>query len=135
MSFWTLISILSSIFSILGFFISDKFKSNRWAYFAFTFITLMACGYAVNYNSELERIKNIHEQASSILDDYNFTSDEAFIHEVLIFLEENGDRYPDTYKRANKSIEDLENRKKLESNVAKEFYGILKGITHTNKDK
>ena len=58
MSFWSLISILSIICSIVGLFISDKFNSNRWAYAAFTCVTVMACGYAVNYNSEIARLSN-----------------------------------------------------------------------------
>ena len=59
MSFIVLIGLVSSICSIIGLFISDKFKSNRWFYVIFIFIMTFACGYAVHYNSELERIKNI----------------------------------------------------------------------------
>jgi len=136
MSFWSLISILSIICSIVGLFISDKFKSNRWAYAAFTCVTVMACGYAVNYNSELERIRNIHRQALSISGHHNtYSFNKEFIQEVLIFLEENRDRYPEAYERAKQIYSDMKNSEfQYDSEPATELYGIIKGIATLNEE-
>ena len=89
MNFTVLIGLLSSICSIIGLFISDKFKSNRWFYAIFIFIMTLACGYAVHYNSELERVKNIHKQANAIYEHYNPYSinNYEFIQESLVFYQ------------------------------------------------
>ena len=137
MSFTALIGILSSICSIIGFFISDKFKSNRWFYAIFIFIMTLACGFVVQYNSELERIKNIHRQAMTIYEHYSPYSinNYEFIQESLVFLEENKDRYYDDYNRAYQINLDMEKSdSQYNSEPAKKIRGIIKGIATLNKE-
>mgnify|MGYP002522990648 CR=1 FL=1 len=137
MSFTALIGILSSICSIIGFFISDKFKSNRWFYAIFIFIMTLACGFVVQYNSELERIKNIHRQAMTIYEHYSPYSinNYEFIQESLVFLEENKDRYYDAYNRAYQINLDMEKSdSQYNSEPAKKIRGIIKGIATLNKE-
>lgn len=136
MGFYVLIGLLSSVCSILSFFVSGRFKSNRWLYAAFVLITTLACGYAVNYNSELERIRNIHRQALSISEHHNsYSNNKEFIQEALIFLEENGDKYPEAYERAKQIYSDMKNSDiQYDSEPATELYGIINGIATLNED-
>lgn len=136
MGFYVLIGLLSSICSILSYFASERFKSNRLLYAAFVLITTLACGCAVNYNSELERIRNIHRQALSISEHHNtYSINKEFIQEVLIFLEENRDRYPEAYERAKQIYSDMKNSEsQYDSEPATELYGIIKGIATLNED-
>ena len=136
MSFTVLIGLLSSICSIIGLFISDKFKSNRWFYAIFIFILIIACGYIIQYNSELERIRNIHRQANAIYNHYNtYSFNKEFIQESLIFLEENRDRYPDAYKRATEIYLDMKKTEfQYDSEPAMEMRGIIKGIATLNEE-
>lgn len=136
MSFIVLIGLVSSICSIIGLFISDKFKSNRWFYVIFIFIMTFACGYAVHYNSELERIKNIHRQANAIYEHYHsYGNNKEYIQETLIFLEENKDRYPDAYKRAIQIYSNMKSSEfQYDSEPAAEMRGLLKGIAILNKE-
>lgn len=136
MSFESLIVLLASICSILGYFIPGKFKSNRWFYVIFIFIMTIACGYIVQYNSELERIKNIHRQANAIYEHYHsFGNNKEYIQETLIFLEENKDRYPDAYKRAMQIYSDMKSSEfQYDSEPAAEMRGLLKGIAILNKE-
>lgn len=136
MSFESLIVLLASICSILGYFIPGKFKSNRWFYVIFIFIMTIACGYIIQYNSELERIKNIHRQANAIYEHYHsFGNNKEYIQETLIFLEENKDRYPDAYKRAMQIYSDMKSSEfQYDSEPAAEMRGLLKGIAILNKE-
>jgi D-alanyl-lipoteichoic acid acyltransferase DltB (MBOAT superfamily) len=137
MNLTVLIGLLSSICSIIGLFISDKFKSNRWFYAIFIFIMTLACGYAVHYNSELERVKNIHKQANAIYEHYNPYSinNYEFIQESLVFLEENKDRYYDAYTRAYQiNLETEKSDSQYDSEPAKKIRGIIKGIATLNKE-
>lgn len=136
MSFESLIVLLASICSILGYFIPGKFKSNRWFYVIFIFIMTIACGYIIQYNSELERIKNIHRQANAIYEHYHsIGNNKEYIQETLIFLEENKDRYPDAYKRAMQIYSDMKSSEfQYDSEPAAEMRGLLKGIAILNKE-
>lgn len=136
MSFESLIVLLASICSILGYFIPGKFKSNRWFYVIFIFIMTIACGYIIQYNSELERIKNIHRQANAIYEHYHsFGNNKEYIQETLIFLEENKDRYPDAYKRAMQIYSDMKSSEfQYDSEPAAEMRGLLKGIATMNQE-
>lgn len=136
MSFESLIVLLASFCSILGYFIPSKFKSNRWFYAVSIFILTIACGYIVQYNSELERIKNIHRQANAIYEHYSsYGNNKEFIQETLIFLEENKDRYPDAYKRAMQIYSDMKSSEfQYDSEPTAEMRGIIKGIATLNKE-
>lgn len=136
MSFESLIVLLASICSILGYFIPGKFKSNRWFYVIFIFIMTIACGYIIQYNSELERIKSIHRQANAIYEHYHsYGNNKEYIQETLIFIEENKDRYPDAYKRAMQIYSDMKSSEfQYDSEPAAEMRGILKGISTINKE-
>ena len=136
MSFIVLIGLLSSVCSICSFFASIKFKSNRWLYTIFVFVTTLVCGYAVYKSSELERINNIHRQAMAISKHYDaYTIRKEFIQEVLIYLEENRDRYPEAYERAKQIYSEMKNSEyHYDEEAATELYGIIKGIATLNKD-
>ena len=134
MNFLVLIGLLSSICSIFGLFISIRFKSNRWIYMLFIFIMTFASGFAVHYNSELERIKNVHRQANAIYEHYDsYGNNKEYIQEVLVFLEENKDRYPDAYKRAMQIYLKMKSSEiQFDSDPAAEMRGIIKGISAIN---
>lgn len=138
------LSIVSAICSILGLvislFVSNFIKSPKlkrlvigFILFVITFIS----GLVAHISSENERIKNIHRQAYSIYEDYNpFYSKKAFIQEALTFLEENQDRYPDSYKRAVQIYSDMKNSDgQYDYEPAIEIYGIIEGIAKLNGDK
>lgn len=138
MNFILLLTVVSSICTIVGFilnlFISKFIKSEKWKWVISLFILTFSSGYAVYYNSENERIKNIHRQATVIYEDYNsFSPNKAFIQESLAFLEENQDRYPDSYERAVQIYSDMKNSVgQYDYEPAIEIRGIIKGIAALN---
>ena len=132
----TLITLFSAVCSILSFFTSEKIKS-RWAWVIIVFILTFSSGCAVYYNSELERINNIHRQAMAISEQYNppFGSEREFIQEVMVFLEENRDRYPESYERAKSIYSEMKkSENQYDSYTASEFRGIIKAIATLNKE-
>ena len=100
----------------------------------FIFIMTFASGFAVHYNSELERIKNVHRQANAIYEHYDsYGNNKEYIQEVLVFLEENKDRYPDAYKRAMQIYLKMKSSEiQFDSDPAAEMRGIIKGISAIN---
>lgn len=131
MNFLTLIAIVSAICGIISFFTSKLFKSRIYLWAAVVSILTFASGLAVYYNSELARINDIHKKADAIYNDYvPYSSDNMFIQESLTFLEENKDRYPDAYKRANQIYQDVkESEHHFTRDAAIEIQGIIKGIS------
>lgn len=136
MDFNALILSFSSICSIFGFLLSLKGKGRPWLWAVILFILTSACGYSVHYNSELERIKDIHRQAAAIYEHYSpYGESKVFIQESLTFLEENKDRYPDAYERARKIYADTKNPNYIfYSDAASELSGILKAIAALNNE-
>ena len=136
MNYLVLIGLISAICSILSFFTSKLFKSHLWLWAVVVFILTFASGYAIHYNSELERIKNIHRQANVIYEHYHsYCNNKEYIQETLIFLEENKDRYPDAYKRAMQIYSDMKSSEfQYDSEPAAEMRGMLKGISTINKE-
>ena len=137
MDFLTLIGLVSAICSILSFVTLQIFKSHRWLWAVIVFILTFASGYAIHYNSELERIKNIHRQATTIYEHYdiNSTNNNEFIQEAIVFLEENRDKYPDSYKRAMQIYSDMNRSEfKYDPEPAKKIRGIIKGVATLNND-
>lgn len=137
MNFEILIGLLSLVFGILGFFAPNKFKSNKWLCAGVIVFMTLVSGFIVYYNSEIERIKSIHKQAEKMARQYdpNSIQNNIFIHESLIFLEENRDRYPDAYKRAQQICSDMEKTEfQYDSEPAKKMYGIIKGIATLNQE-
>jgi hypothetical protein len=137
MNYMLFLTIVSSVCSIVGFIIAicSKYswgKVFQWC--AIVFILTFASGYAVNSNSENERIKSIHRQAKAIYDDYVPSGNEKeFIQESLAFLEENKDRYPDSYNRAVQIYSDMKNSTiQYSYEPAIEIRGIIKGIVTLN---
>lgn len=114
MDIMTLLGILSAICTIVGFFTSKLFKSNYWIVGAVVGILTFVSGYAVYYNSEYNRIKNIHRQAIVVEKHYQeYGGYKEFIQASLVFLEENHETYPDTYERAQKIYADSKNQNEL----------------------
>lgn len=136
MSFIGVITIVSSICGIISFFTTPYVKSNKWLWFTIVFILTLATGFAVHYNSELERTKSIHRQASIICSHYCSSSfNKEFIQEVLTFLEENKDRYPDAYSRARQIYTDMKvTTMQYDYEPAQEMYGMIKGIAALNEE-
>lgn len=130
MSYLVLIGLISAICSILSFFTSKLFKSRLWLWAVVVFILTFASGFAIHYNSELERINNIHRQAIAISEHYTpYGGYKEYIQESLTFLEENRDKYPEAYERAKDIYFDLKVREsKDDFSSAKEIHGIIKGI-------
>jgi hypothetical protein len=131
MNYLTLLTIVSAICGIIGFFTSKLFKSQIYLWAIVVFILTFASGLAVYYSSELARINDIHKKADAIYEDYNpFGPNNAFIQESLTFLEENKERYQDAYNRANHIYIDMkESELQLTTDAAIEIRGIIKGIS------
>lgn len=136
MDIMTFLSVFSAICTIVGFFTSKYFKSNYWIVGAVVGILTFVSGYAVYYNSEYRRIKNIHRQAIAVEKLYQtYGGYKQFIHASLTFLEENRDSYPDSYVRANKIYEATKGPSFiLDSDAAEELHGIILSIAATNEE-
>lgn len=138
MSFLLVLSIVGEICSIIGFvinlYVSKLTKSENLRWIIIFCCLLVFGGSAVYYSSENERIKNIHRQAKAIYDDYVPSGNEKeFIQESLAFLEENKDRYPDSYNRAVQIYSDMKNSTiQYSYEPAIEIRGIIKGIVTLN---
>ena len=130
------ITIVSAICGIISFFTTPYVKSNKWLWFTIVFILTLATGFAVHYNSELERIKSIHRQANAICSHYHSSYNKEFIQEVLAFLEENKDIYPDSYDRAIQIYVDMKSSiVQYDYEPAQELHGIIKGIAALNDEE
>lgn len=136
MDYWQFLTISSAVCSIVGFFITifSKYSwGKRILWSVVIFILTFISGYAVNRNSENERIKNIHRQANAICEHYSSSYSDEFIQESLAFLEENKDRYPDSYNRAVQIYSDMKNSTiQYSYEPAIEIRGIIKGIVTLN---
>lgn len=144
MNYLLLLTIVSSICTVLGFaislFASNFIKSPIWKWFVIGFILFIVTfvsGWIANLNSENERIKNIHRQATAIYEDYKpLANDMEFIQESLTFLEENNERYPGSYKRAVEIYTDMKNSTiQYPYEAAIQIRGIIKGIATSNGEK
>ena len=136
MNFEILIGLLSLVFGILGFFAPNKFKSNKWLCAGVIVFMTLVSGFIVYYNSELERINNIHRQAMAIYEQNGtYSINKEYIQEVLTFLEENKDRYPDSYERAKQIYSDMkESENQYDQDATNELRGIIKCIATLNKE-
>lgn len=138
MSFDLTMSIICDAICIAGFamnlHISKQSQTEKWRWVIIALALVISFGYTVYNSSELERINNIHRQATAIYNDYNsYGSNKEFIQESLAFLEENQDRYPDSYDRALQIYFDMKNSVgQYDSEPAREIRGILKGIATLN---
>lgn len=136
MNYILFLTIVSSVCSIVGLIIAISCryswgKAFQWC--VIVFILTFASGYAVNSNSENERIKNIHRQASAICEHYSYSYSDEFIQEALAFLEENKDRYPDSYNRAEQIYIDMNSSiVPYDFEAARKLYGLIKGIATLN---
>lgn len=136
MNYILFLTIVSSVCSVVGLIIAicSRYswgKAFQW--FSIVFILTFASGYAVNSNSENERIKNIHRQANAICEHYSYCPDDEFIQESLAFFEENKNRYPDSYKRAEQIYTDMNSSiVQYDFEAARKLYGIIKGIAILN---
>lgn len=138
-----ILAIIGSICSILGLIISvvtskDTIK-RKIVLFFFLIVMAVSISATVYLNSELKRIKDIHKKAESVEEDYNiFGSYPEYIQEVLTFLEESKDRYPEAHERANRIHAELPEPEIPGSSdayekAAEEMHGIVKGVVEMNK--
>lgn len=136
MNFILGITLASAICGIISFFTTPYVKSNKWLWFTIVFILTLATGFAVHYSSELERIKSIHRQANAICSHYHSSYNKEFIQEVLAFLEENKDIYPDSYDRAIQIYVDMKSSiVQYDYEPAQELHGIIKAIAALNGEE
>lgn len=137
MNFILVITLASAICGIISFFTIPYIKSNKWSWVAVVVILTLATGFTVHYNSELERMKSIHRQASIICSHFNsYSFNKEFIQEVLTFLEENKERYPDAYSRATQIYVDMKSSTdQYDYGPALELHGIIKGIAALNGEE
>ena len=137
MDYLTLLTLISALCGIIDFFCSKFFKSSRLIWAFIVSILTFVSGWVILLNSELERINNIHRQATAIYEHYtpNY-NDQEFIQEALTFLEENKDRYPDAYKRACQIYSEMKNSEiQYYSETAIELRGLIKGIATINQEQ
>lgn len=136
MNYILFLTIVSSVCSIVGLIVAICYRYSWGKVFQWSvivFILTFASGYAVNSNSENERIKNIHRQASAICEHYSSSYSDEFIQEALAFLEENKDRYPDSYNRAEQIYIDMNSSiVPYDFEAARKLYGLIKGIATLN---
>lgn len=134
-----LIGILGSIFSIIGFFISQKLKSNKIGISIISLCIVILTSIVVNQNSKLSRISKVSNKADVLSEkrEMEYTH-EGYIQACLAFLEENKDLYPDAYKRALELYEEYKKAdlyNKNEVSIAYELDGLIKGIGNLNSEK
>lgn len=139
MDFILLLTTISSVVSIIGFFITIV-KDKKW------YITISSIVSALVFicmsvhihklESRIERVKDIQRAASQLVEerDMRFTS-EGFVQAALSFLEVNKDLYPDTYMRAVEIEQKMHESKSIYTGVeaASELSGILNGIAILNE--
>lgn len=132
-------TIISFIGLIIGMFTSKDTIKRKVLWFSLLIVMAISISATVYLNSELKRIKDIHKKAESVYEDYSvFGSDRKYIQEVLTFLEENKDRYPEAHERANHIYTVLPEPKSIGSFdaykiAAEEMNGIVKGVVEMNK--
>lgn len=139
MDYLEFLTITASVCSIVGFLIT-LFSMNSWGkrilWAIVIFLLTFSGGYAVNRNSENERIKNIHRQSIAICNHYGYSYCEEFVQEALTFLEENRERYPDSYDRAKQIYQDLNDAAIPDCyDAERKLHGILKSISALNGEE
>ena len=134
-----IIAIVAGICSIVGFVLqlvlSKIPKTQKWIWVAIVVIMTLSTGYTVYSESELKRINDIHRHAEAIINHHVPTGfNKAFMQEVLTFLEENRERYPDSYERAKQIYDDMKRSTiQYDYEPAMEMEGIMKGIATLNE--
>lgn len=135
-----ILSIIGDAITIVGFAINlhfskqSKMEKLRWVIVAI--VLVISFSFTVYNGSELSRIKNIHRQANAICEHYSSSYSDEFIQESLAFLEENRDRYPDSYDRAQQIYAEMNNSVvQYDFEAARKLYGIVKGIATLNDKK
>ena len=128
-------SIISFIVLVISMFTSKDTIKRKILWFILLIVMAISIGGTVYLNSELKRIKDIHNKAERVYRDYDGSFYNEYIHEVLTFLEENQDRYPDAYERAKHINEEMEESdSSIEERIAAEkMHGIVKGVVEMNK--
>lgn len=134
-----ILSIICDAITIVGFAINLHFskqsKTEKWRWVIIAIAIAISFGFTVYNSSKLLRIKNIHRQASAICEQYYSSYSAEFIQESLVFLEENRDVYPDSYNRAVQSYDKMKSATiQYDFEVAREMYGIVKGIATLNDE-
>lgn len=140
MSFSLILSIICDAIGIAGFAMNlhfskqSKMEKLRWVIVAI--VLVISFSFTVYNGSELSRIKNIHRQASALCEHYSTSYCEEYIQEALTFLEENRERYPDSYDRAKQIYHDINDSAVPDCyDAARKMYGILKGISALNGEE
>lgn len=138
MDYLVLLTIVSGIITIITLFIPDRLKTKKgFIYCAFILIVFIS-GWLTQLNTKLERIESIQKAAKMLIEKQGseFT-ERGFIQAGLSFMEINKDLYPDTYQRAVKIYEKLNNAKYSyeEVDAAYEMKGLIKGISILNEEK
>ena len=128
-------TIISFIILIISMFTSKDTIKRKILWFSLLIVMAISIGGTVYLNSELKRIKDIHNKAERVYSDYDGSFHNEYIQEVLTFLEENQDRYSDAYERAKHINAELEESDSYidERIAADKMHGIVKGVVEMNK--
>lgn len=140
MDFILLLTTISSVVSIIGFFITI-FNEKKWhktiSYIVFSFLLICTSIHIHKLETRIDRVKDIQRAASQLVEkkDTKFTSD-GFVQAALSFLEVNKDLYPDTYMRAVEIERRMHESESIFAGVdaASELSGILNGIAILNEE-
>lgn len=140
MDFILLLTTISSVVSIIGFFITI-FNEKKWhktiSCIFFSFFLICTSIHIHKLETRIDRVKDIQRAASQLVEerDMRFTS-EGFVQATLSFLEVNKDLYPDTYMRAVEIEQKMHESKSIYTGAeaASELSGILNGIAILNEE-
>ena len=141
MDILVLTGFIGAIFSILAFFMTDKFKSKTLTKIVFVILLIGLCCVIVNQNSKLNRVNNVSKSAMNLIRSKSTTlyNSKSFVQAGLTFLESNMDLYPDSYKRAVSLYESYKEKAdpytSETSDLASEIEGIINGIGVLNSEK
>ncbi|MDR1202649.1 MAG: hypothetical protein LBL58_13635 [Tannerellaceae bacterium] len=128
---------VGALFSVLAFFMPEKFKSNRAIKITFIVLLIGLCCIITFQYSKLKRIENISKSATTLIKSKEFSyTHKSFVQAGLAFLEQNKDLYPDSYERARNLYDEYKKKENPYASetvdIASEIEGIIRGIAVLN---
>jgi len=127
-----ILSLLSGLIGILGYFYPIEWKKSFVIKIAFSIILLFLSTFIILQNSKIEKIERISKSANLLIEGRNtkFTS-EGFILAALSFLEQNKSDFPDAYYKAEMiyfEYNNSEDREMESIGTSFELEGLIRGI-------
>ena len=133
MDIWFILSAVGSIASVVGLMLPAQGWRQRAIHLVYGVAIVATTASAFWYWKENSRIRSVERTATAMVAgaSSNYTH-AGFSHAALAFLEKNKDLYPDSYKRAQKLVDDCKCMAPTETSdvVSLSFalQGLLKGI-------